>query len=166
MSDLTQSEQPTLIGLPYSPWSEKARWALDASGVAYRKRTYEPMIGELGLRRLTGNWSGKVSVPVLAIGGRGLADSAVIAKWADDHGKTPGTLFPAGKDAEIARWIEVGEAALSAGRTLALTRQLQDPAALAELVAWRDGVYAANRHARGTIDQACSTPETNSRARF
>ena len=35
----------TLYALPYSPWlSEKARWALDHHGIAYREVMYAPPI--------------------------------------------------------------------------------------------------------------------------
>ena len=125
---------PTLIGLPYSPWSEKARWALGAAGVPFRKQHYQPMIGEPGLRRITGNWRGPVSVPVLVTADRAIADSAAIARWADAQGPRPGTLFPAGAETAIDHWIDVGERALAAGRTLALLRQLHDKQALLELV--------------------------------
>lgn len=122
--------ETTLIALPYSPWSEKARWALQASGVPFHEQHYQPLIGELALRRLTGQWSGPASVPVLVTGDGAVADSAAIARWADKQH----VLFPAGQDAEVQRWIDVGERALAAGRVLALTQQLQDRAALLELV--------------------------------
>src|SRR5580704_5617991 len=54
-----------LLGLPYSPWSEKARWALDARHVPYADVTYAPLVGELALRRKLGKWTGAVTVPVL-----------------------------------------------------------------------------------------------------
>lgn len=39
-----------LVAIDYSPWSEKARWALDARRVPYREEAYLPMIGEPRLR--------------------------------------------------------------------------------------------------------------------
>jgi len=36
-----------LVGIPFSPWSEKARWALDVRRVPYRKVTYAPLLGEV-----------------------------------------------------------------------------------------------------------------------
>jgi glutathione S-transferase len=39
-----------LLGLPYSPWSEKARWPLDARRVPYKNVTYAPWVGEPLLR--------------------------------------------------------------------------------------------------------------------
>lgn len=122
-----------LLGLPYSPWSEKARWALDARGISYRARTYAPLVGELELRRRLRRWTGPVSVPILITDREAIADSAAIARWADERGEGP-RLFPAAHAAEIARWIERSERGLSAGRALALARLVADRAALAEMV--------------------------------
>jgi hypothetical protein len=43
-----------LLGLPYSPWSEKARWALDARGIAYQRRKLDPIVGLDLLGKLAG----------------------------------------------------------------------------------------------------------------
>jgi glutathione S-transferase len=123
-----------LLGLQYSPWSEKARWALDARHIPYRSRPYQPLVGEPQLRlKLRRPW-GKVSVPVLTTDdGVVIADSAEIARWADGRGEGP-QLFPSDLEAGIARMIELSERALSAGRALALRRTLADEEALAEMV--------------------------------
>lgn len=123
-----------LLGLPYSPWSEKAKWALEARGVAYRFKTYQPLLGEPMLRLKTGRWAGKVTVPVLTTDdGTTLTDSLDIARWADGRGEGP-ALFPAGRDAEVLAWVERSERALFAGRALSLARTSADPAALLEMV--------------------------------
>jgi len=123
-----------LLGLPYSPWSEKARWALDVRHVPYKSVTYAPLLGELGLRRRTAKWSGPVSVPVLFVdGGRAIADSAEIARWADTCGDGP-VLFPTDLEADVVRYVALSEKALDAGRCLALHRVLRDDAALREMV--------------------------------
>lgn len=123
-----------LIGLSYSPWSEKAKWALEVRKVPYRFRPYQPLLGEPALRRLTGRWRGNVTVPVLVSDqGEVLDDSAKIARWADARGEGP-ALFPAEHERTIARWIETGERALEAGRVISLHRTLESPAALKELV--------------------------------
>ncbi len=36
-----------LIGLHYSPWTEKARWALDRQRVPYAFEEHLPMLGEM-----------------------------------------------------------------------------------------------------------------------
>ena len=116
-----------LLGLPYSPWTEKAKWALDARRVPYRYRMYQPLIGEPALRIKTGRWRGNVTVPVMTDDrGRVYDDSAKIARFADSVGEGP-VLFPSEHDAAIAHWIEVGERALNAGRVLSLHRTLENP---------------------------------------
>jgi glutathione S-transferase len=122
------------LGLPYSPWSEKARWALDARRVAYRYRVYAPLLGEPLLRLKLGRWRGLVTVPVLTTPeGSALADSADIARWADERGEGP-TLFPRGEEAAVARYTELGERGLAAGRGLSLVRLLGDAEGLVEMV--------------------------------
>lgn len=125
---------PELLGLPYSPWSEKARWALEARGIAYEKRMYQPLLGELGLRRKLGKWSGVVSVPVLTDDeGRVIPDSADIAKWADGRGDGP-MMFPAGEEAAIERFIALSDRGMAAGRALSLLKLLDDNEGVLEMV--------------------------------
>jgi glutathione S-transferase len=123
-----------LLGLPYSPWSEKARWALELKRVPYRARTFPVLIGEPLLRWKLRKWTGNVTVPVLTCDdGRVLGDSADIARWADQRGEGP-SLFPREHEAAIAHFIERSEAGLRAGRALALGRMLEDEEALVEMV--------------------------------
>ncbi len=125
---------PELLALPFSPWSEKARWALDVRHVPYAYRVYQPILGEPALRRKLRRAGGNVTVPVLTTDdGRVLGDSADIARWADARGDGP-SLFPAAHEAAIARFIDLSERALEAGRALTLTRMLADDDALAEMV--------------------------------
>lgn len=157
---------PELIGLPYSPWSEKARWALEARGVPYEKRLYQPLLGELGLRFKLKRWSGKVSVPVFTCDdGTVLADSADIARWADGQGDGP-TMFPAQHEAAIAAFIALSDRGLAAGRALSLMRLLEDPEGIVEMVPRklrkipgstgiaRSGVRRTLRKYRGEKDRA------------
>jgi glutathione S-transferase len=123
----------TLLHLPYSPWSEKARWALDARRVEHRRRTYQPLIGEPGLRVALRQWRGRVSVPVLFTDAGPIPDSFAIAHFADQHGDGP-SLFPAGSDALIASYNRDSERGLAAGRVLSLARVRVNDAALLELV--------------------------------
>jgi glutathione S-transferase len=122
-----------LLGLPYSPWSEKARWALEARGIPYTPKLYAPLLGEPALRMKLGKWSGNVSVPVLTTDeGKAIADSANIARWANAHGHGP-SLFPPADEARIAHYIEESERGLAAGRVLGLMRVLADKEAQVEL---------------------------------
>jgi glutathione S-transferase len=138
-----------LLGLPFSPWSEKARWALEARGVPFTFRTYAPLVGELGLRRKLGRWRGTVSVPVLTDdAGVAIPDSAAIARWADGHGGGP-RMFPPGHEATVERFVELSERGLAAGRALSLRRLVDDRAAVRELVPrrlrWLPGSFALGR---------------------
>ncbi len=127
---------PLLIHLPYSPWSERARWALDLRGVPYRSELYSPLLGEprlARLRRASGR-SGPATVPVLVTVDAVLCDSMDIARFADAQGAVGPRLFPEGRDEEVARWNGMADRALDAGRGLALRRTLGLPGALADLV--------------------------------
>jgi len=118
-----------LLAIPYSPWSEKARWALDLRGVSHVEQMYVPMLGEVGLRLRLRRFSGKVTVPVLFTDdGRALGDSFEIARFAEETGRGP-ALFPAGRDAEIRRWNERSEEILAAGRALSVAKAMDDAAA-------------------------------------
>ena len=120
---------PVLLQLPYSPWSERARWALDARGIDYKQRRYQPLLGEPELRRRLRRWRGPVSVPVLFTDEGAIADSVEIARWADARGSGP-TLFPS--DA-VLHWAAKSQAGLAAGRAVSLTRVLAMPDAIDEL---------------------------------
>lgn len=119
-----------LLHLPFSPWSEKARWALELSGVPFTKREYVPVLGELELRRLQKRWRGKVTVPVLIDGGRVLGDSYEIARFASERGTR--SLFPAGREERVRQFNALSERGLDAGRALALRRALDRDGALLE----------------------------------
>jgi glutathione S-transferase len=122
-----------LLAISYSPWSEKARWALDARGISYRERAYHPILGEPELRLRLRRPSGQVSVPVLIDGLSCIEDSLAIARYAERHGRGP-SLFPAGQDAEIERFVALSERGLCAGRALSLERMMTDEQALSEQV--------------------------------
>lgn len=120
-----------LIALHLSPWSEKARWALDHHRVPYAVEPYMPMLGEPLLRLRTGRLTGHVTVPILFDGDDTFFDSFSIARHAERKGSgTP--LFPAEHLAEITRWNDRTNEALTAGRTLVLTRMKTSLAAQKE----------------------------------
>lgn len=122
------------VAISYSPWSEKARWALDLRRVPYREEAYLPMLGELGLRVALRRFTGRVTVPVLFTDdGRALTDSFAIARFADETAKGA-VLFPAGSDAEVARWNDRSEEILRAGRALSVAKAMENPAAQDESV--------------------------------
>src|SRR6188508_1450752 len=57
-----------LVQLYYSPWSERARWALDHHGLAYETVEHVPFLGEIRLRRIVGKKAARATVPVLIDG--------------------------------------------------------------------------------------------------
>lgn len=123
-----------LLGLVYSPWSEKARFALDVRCVPYVFRHYKPVVGEPALRWRLRKLTGAITVPVLRTDdGQLLADSTTIARWADRHGEGP-QLFPAEHASAVEHFVSLSERAMSAGRARQLTRMLDDDEALREVV--------------------------------
>jgi glutathione S-transferase len=79
-----------LITIPISHYCEKARWALDRAGVAYRERPHLQLIHRLAVRRAGGNGT----APVLVCGELVLAESADIVDHADSRAPADRRLFP------------------------------------------------------------------------
>lgn len=125
---------PTLLQLAFSPWSERARWALDARGIAHDTVEYQPLLGELHLRWLR-RAAGGASVPVLRTADGAICDSLDIARWANTQGTGP-DLFPAARADELAAIGDAADRALAAGRARALRRMAASPEALQEQVPW------------------------------
>lgn len=112
--------------IPFSPWSEKARWALDHHGCDYHEIHHAPVVGEWRLRAQMRRPFGRLTVPVLRDGDRWLTDSFDIARHADaiGHGTT---LFPAHALEEIVHWNRRSEAALAAGRAILMRTWARTP---------------------------------------
>jgi len=110
-----------LIELYPSPWSERARWALEWKRVPYARRAYQPLAGEAELRSSTGI----STVPVLLADGEVVGDSDAALAWLEAHHPSPAlvpqdprlraqvraweiaateTLAPAGRLVMIGRW--------------------------------------------------------------
>jgi glutathione S-transferase len=125
----------TLLALSVSPWSEKARWALDHHRVPYREALYKPMIGEPALRARTGRLRGKVTVPVFFERGEpAIMGAFAIARRAEAMGSGE-TLFPDGLDDEIGAWDRRVEEAMAEARMRVLARTLESDEAQAEALA-------------------------------
>jgi glutathione S-transferase len=122
---------PKLIVLHVSPWSERARWALDHHGIAYRALQHAPFMGELRLRRIVGRRAGPATVPVLIDGDRVIAQSWDIALWADRQGDGA-LLIPAEHEPAVREWARVVDEASSHARALVVRDLLESPAALDE----------------------------------
>lgn len=116
-----------LVGLPYSPWSQRAKWAMHHHRVDHRWREYLPMLGELPLRIQTGKLFGRLSVPVLLRrGDAAILDSTEIARFAEEVGSGE-PLFPKDLDASIQQWVERAERVLACGRQLVFENIAQSP---------------------------------------
>lgn len=120
-----------LTALSYSPWSEKARWALDHHRIPYEYEEHVPVVGELKLRIRLRSPTGLVTVPVLHHGDEWLTDSFDIARRAERIGGGA-TLFPRGHDGDIEAWNRRSEEALAAGRAITVLRSADDPAVALE----------------------------------
>lgn len=117
-----------LIGEDFSPWTEKARWALDHHGIAHSFIQYQPLIDEPWLRIKSRNLTSKASVPVLLADGEIIRESFPIARWAELEGSAT-TLFPKEREEDIAEWNDRSDRALRAARALFFTRLVDDPEA-------------------------------------
>ena len=81
-------DTPALWHIPFSHYSEKARWALDYKGIAHRRRV-------LGSNYLIQVWraTGQGKLPVLWLDGRAIADSTrIIAALEEQYPEPP--LYP------------------------------------------------------------------------
>lgn len=123
--------RPKLVVLHVSPWSERARWALDHHGIEFDTVQHAPFLGERRLRKLVGRTDGPATVPVLVDGDAVIADSWEIVQHADRTGVgTP--LVPDEHEAAIRDWMRRVDEASSHGRALVVGAMLQSPAALDE----------------------------------
>lgn len=113
-----------LVHIPYSPWSERARWALDHCRIPWASIVYTPVVSEPGLRLRLRQVGGRVSVPILFTDDEVFRDSFEIARFVD---RTADGFV--GPRAEAVN--ELAEQALAAGRALAGLRVLADPEAIA-----------------------------------
>jgi len=124
---------PTLVHLPQSPWSEKARWALDHHGVTYRTVVHMPMVYEPLLRLASRELRKKPTVPMLFAGSVVLRDSLEIALFAEHHGKGS-PLFPKTDETAIFTWNDHADRLLGAARARVMERLLTNRDALIEAI--------------------------------
>lgn len=124
-------DRPLLVMLPVSPWSERARWALDHHRVVYKTRIHIPFLGERALRRIVGPAQERATVPVLVTKEGVLRDSTDIARFAERQGGAE-PLFPPEHEAAIQGWIERANQMMAEGRGLVSAAILTSPGALDE----------------------------------
>jgi glutathione S-transferase len=104
----------------FAPWCERARWALQHHGIEFREIEQKPLLAEVTLRLALGTMD-RVTVPLFMDGNTHLMSSDAIARHADLVGKgTP--LFPAGREAEVAAWMNTSELVMVNGRAQLLPR--------------------------------------------
>jgi glutathione S-transferase len=85
------STTPRLITIPISHYCEKARWALDLTGVPYREERHVQLLHRLYVRRAGGG----TTVPVLVTPHDGvLGESPDIVLWADRRRDPAHRLIP------------------------------------------------------------------------
>jgi glutathione S-transferase len=93
---MTTTRRCDLITIPISHYCEKARWALDRAGVAYRERPHMQVIHWVAVRRA----GGRMTAPVLVCDGGVYPESADIVEFADARAPVDRRLFP--EDPELA----------------------------------------------------------------
>lgn len=114
-----------LYGIAYSPWTAKARWALDHHKIPYRYHEHLILFGMPELRWRLKKPFGDITVPVLVNERSAVMDSFEIARHVDVTGSgTP--LFPEGKMAEIREINRRSETALDCARAFTVFRILKD----------------------------------------
>ncbi|RNF85432.1 glutathione S-transferase N-terminal domain-containing protein [Montanilutibacter psychrotolerans] len=128
---MSRTTLPLLVGEAFSPWTQKARWALDHCGVAFTYCEYTPTVSEPWLRWRMRQWSGPMSVPVLLAGAQALRGSWDIAR----HAALQAGDGRLGDVEAISPWNELSETALAEARTRVVRCVLSDPAALDESAA-------------------------------
>ena len=130
---MVRSQKPLLlVGESFSPWTKKARWALEYCGVDHAYQEYTPTLSEPALRWRLGQWTGSVSVPVL-FGREVVRGSWDIARYAN---RVAGDARLGDFEANSV-WNDLSEAALAEGRTRVVRCILQDDEALVEsLPSW------------------------------
>lgn len=119
-----------LVGEAFSPWTLKARWALDRCGVDYAYREYTPGLSEPWLRWHLRQWRQPVSVPVLLTRAQAIRGSWGIAEYAAQCAGDARL----GALAEARPWDEISERGLAAARTRVVRAVLADDRALDESV--------------------------------
>jgi glutathione S-transferase len=120
-----------LVVLKVSPWSERAKWALDHHGLSYQTIEHAPFLGERRLRHLVGSKKERATVPVLLAGEQILTESWDIAAYADREG-TASRLIPPEREAEVRIWNALADETMTALRALVVAAMLASPEAIDE----------------------------------
>ena len=87
---MSASSPARLVTIPISHYCEKARWALDRAGIAYREERHVQIVHRVASRRAGGGGT----VPVLVAPEGVFAQSADILAYADRHTEPGARLYP------------------------------------------------------------------------
>lgn len=117
-----------LIGESFSPWTKKARWAMEYCDLDYNYQEFTPTLSEPGLRWRLKQIKGSVSVPVLFTEQQVIKDSWNIACYANE--KAGDNRL--GNMDELSSWNDLSEDALAQGRTRVLRSIVNNNDALEE----------------------------------
>ena len=125
---------PIVYALHYSPWSQRALWALEHHQIDFQYRKHTPFLGEYALRRRgrSAGINGRVTVPMLVLPEKVLSDSWDIMCYADQVG-TGASLQT--EESDVAHWVRRLEPAYDAARRRVTRRTLESKAALTEAAA-------------------------------
>lgn len=114
------------VFFPPSPWSERARWALDHSGVTYDTIIFTPLISNAYVRWLSRNISQKLTIPVAIDNNQQktiLRDSFEIAEHSNNIRLSDReNIFPKEHLEEIIQWHKLSEQLLDILRVRANPR--------------------------------------------
>jgi glutathione S-transferase len=122
-----------LYAMPYSPWSERARFALLHHRCEFVEREHVPVLGELALRARSRRPFGNVSVPMLIDDGRAIMDSLAIAEHVDAQAGAT-TLFPAEHRDAIRALNARIEPMFQAARARSIQRNMEDDETALDMV--------------------------------
>jgi glutathione S-transferase len=125
-----------LVGESFSPFTQRARWALEYAGVPHAYEEYVPTLSEPGMRLRLRQWTGQVSVPLLLAGDDVIRGSWDIARYGAERAGD-GRL---GDLAQCEPWHQLSDDAICEARTRVVRGVLANPQALDEAAA---GVFPA-----------------------
>ena len=94
---MAASAPARLITIPISHYCEKARWALDRAGIAYREERHIQIVHRVASRRAGGGGT----VPVLVTAEGVFTQSADILAYADRHTEPAARLYPDALRSEV-----------------------------------------------------------------
>lgn len=112
-----------LYGIYYSPWSEKARWALDYHKISYEWIEFTPIVDNVKLMWQAKKF-GRLTVPTLITPFGAVQGSLSIVRYAEKQGRKE-KLIPYEKEEDILRLDALAEVVFKASRAI-ITEKIKD----------------------------------------